>query len=111
MPLRYVDALRRHKIGRPVEPDSLVFVTANGTGMDAHNVRRSFRRVVESAGLDPKAWTPRELRHSFVSLLSESGFPLEQIPRLVGHSGPAVTAARVPEAAQTGARRRHHSDG
>jgi hypothetical protein len=93
MPLRCVDALRRHKIGRPVEPDSLVFVTANGTGVDPHNVRRSFRRVVESARLDPKAWTPHELRHSFVSLLSESGVSLEQISRLVGHSGTAVTEA------------------
>ena len=24
-------------------------------------------------------WTPRELRHSFVSLLSDSGIPLEEI--------------------------------
>ncbi|MFC5993212.1 site-specific integrase, partial [Pseudonocardia hispaniensis] len=93
MPLRCVDALRRHKIGRTVDPDDLVFATANGTGMDAHNVRRTFRRVVEAAGLDPKAWTPRELRHSFVSLLSESGVPLEQISRLIGHSGTAVTEA------------------
>jgi integrase len=28
-----------------------------------------------------------ELRHSFVSLLSDRGMPLEQISRLVGHSG------------------------
>ncbi|MGD9990118.1 site-specific integrase [Pseudonocardia sp.] len=93
MPLRCVDALRRHRIGRTTEPESLVFAAASGAGMDAHNVRRSFRRVVEAAGLDPMAWTPRELRHSFVSLLSESGVPLEQISRLVGHSGTAVTEA------------------
>jgi integrase-like protein len=61
--------------------------------MDAHNVRRTFRRVVEAAGLDPTAWTPRELRHGFVSLLSEAGVPLEQISRLVGHNG-----TRSPEA-------------
>lgn len=36
-------------------------------------------------------WTPRELRHSFVSLLSDRGVPLEVISRLVGHSGTAVT--------------------
>ncbi|MHA6796426.1 site-specific integrase [Pseudonocardia bannensis] len=93
MPLRCVDALRRHQVGRTIDPDGLVFATAAGTRMDAHNVRRSFRRVVQSAGLDPTAWTPRELRHSFVSLLSESGVPLEQISRLVGHSGTAVTEA------------------
>lgn len=32
-----------------------------------------------------------ELRHSFVSLLSDRGVPLEEISRLVGHSGTAVT--------------------
>jgi integrase len=30
-------------------------------------------------------------RHSFVSLLSDAGVPIEQISRLVGHSGPATT--------------------
>ena len=32
-------------------------------------------------------WTPREMRHSFVSLLSDSGVPIENIARLVGHAG------------------------
>jgi integrase len=71
--------------------DALVFGTANGTELDAHNVRRTFRRVLEATELDPTAWTPRELRHSFVSLLSDSGIPLEQIARLLGHNGTAVT--------------------
>jgi integrase len=34
---------------------------------------------------------PRELRHSFVSLLSDAKVPIEVISRLVGHSGTAVT--------------------
>ena len=59
--------------------------------MDAHNVRRPFRAIADSAGLDGNSWTPRELRHSFVSLLSDSGVPIEQIARLLGHSGTAVT--------------------
>lgn len=36
-------------------------------------------------------WATRELRHSLVSLLSDSGVPLEDISRLVGHSGTSVT--------------------
>ena len=36
-------------------------------------------------------WTPRELRYSFVSLLSDSGVPVEQISRLVGHESTVVT--------------------
>jgi integrase len=39
----------------------------------------------------PAQWLPRELRHSFVSVLSDSGIPLEEISRLVGHSSTAVT--------------------
>lgn len=62
-----------------------------GTPADASHVRRSFRRVVESADLDPSCWTPRELRHSLVSLLSDAGVPIEHISRLVGHSGMTTT--------------------
>jgi integrase len=40
----------------------------------------------------PWAWTPRELRHSFVSLLSDrGGLTLEVISRLVGHRSMAIT--------------------
>jgi integrase len=62
-----------------------------GTCWDASHVRREFRRVIEAAGLDPAAWTPRELRHSFVSLMSDAGVPVEHIARLVGHSGTTTT--------------------
>ena len=41
--------------------------------------------------LDPREWSPPELRHSFVSLLSDSGVSIEEISRLVGHSGTSVT--------------------
>ncbi len=54
-------------------------------------MRRAFRKVIEDAGLDRTAWTPRELRHSFVSVLSDSGVPLEDIADLCGHAGTSVT--------------------
>ncbi len=68
-----------------------MFASETGTALDAANVRRRFRRIATTAGLDAARWTPRELRHSFVSLLSDDGVPLEQISRLVGHSGTTVT--------------------
>jgi integrase len=34
---------------------------------------------------------PSKMRHSFVSLLSASGVPIENISRLVGHSNTKVT--------------------
>lgn len=37
------------------------------------------------------SWTPRELRHSFVSLLSAAGVRIEHIANLAGHSSTRVT--------------------
>lgn len=100
LPRRCVQALTEHRraqatirlaAGSRWQDLDLVFASAAGTQLDAHNVRRVFRRVVKAAGLEPAEWTPRELRHSFVSLLSDAGVPLENISRLVGHSGSAVT--------------------
>jgi len=50
-----------------------------------------FRAVVKRAGLPSTDWTPRELRHSFVSVLSDSGVRIEDIADLCGHSGTTVT--------------------
>lgn len=66
--------------------------TKPGQLHDAANVRRDFRRALRLVpGIEPAEWTPRELRHSFVSVLSDAGVPLEEISRLVGHSGTTVT--------------------
>ncbi len=51
----------------------------------------AFKRVAAAAGMDPMSWTPRELRHSFVSLLSSSGLPIKDIAHLVGHAYTGVT--------------------
>jgi integrase len=100
LPQRCVDALQTHRVrqeeirqatGRRWQDNELVFPSAVGTPADASHMRRSFRKVVESAGLDPGQWTPRELRHSFVSLMSDAGVPVEHIARLVGHSGTTTT--------------------
>jgi integrase len=96
LPARVVDALRTHRVRQEVAQraagerwvdNDLVFASEVGTTLDSANVRRGFRRIVGAAGLDASQWTPRELRHSFVSLLSDEGVPIEQIARLVGHSG------------------------
>jgi integrase len=53
-------------------------------------VRRELGQITNAAGLGEQ-WTPRELRHSFVSILSASGVPLEDISLLVGHVSTNVT--------------------
>ncbi|MFF7948751.1 tyrosine-type recombinase/integrase [Streptomyces griseorubiginosus] len=69
-----------------------VFTTRSGEPLDAANVRRDFKAIVKKAGLKPE-WTPRELRHRFVSLVSDHGIPLERIALLVGYSSQANAEA------------------
>jgi integrase len=68
----------------------LVFTTRVGTQLDAGNVRRQFKATCKAAGIG-EDWAPRELRTSFVSLLSASGVPVEEIARLAGHSSSRTT--------------------
>jgi integrase len=68
----------------------LVFPTRTGAALDAANVRRKFRTVCKAAKIG-EHWTPRELRHSFVSLMSSSGVPVEEIARLAGQPSSRTT--------------------
>jgi integrase len=100
LPSRCVDALgnqhdrqaaERASVGARWQDHGLVFPSSVGTPMSAGNARRSFRNALKLVpDLNPMEWTPRELRHSFVSLLSDAGVPLEEISRLVGHAGTTV---------------------
>lgn len=94
LPRRCVVALRDLWESFPERPDleALIFPGEGGAVRGAMTVLRAFRReVIAPAGLEPDDWTPRELRHSFVSLLSDNGMPLDKIALLVGHSGTQVT--------------------
>lgn len=85
---------QREALGLPWTEDGYVFGTDSGEQRSAFMVRRSFRALLTDAGFsNPEDWTPRELRHSFVSLLSDHGIPLEVIARVVGHSGTRTTEA------------------
>ncbi|WP_021592035.1 site-specific integrase [Actinomadura welshii] len=99
LPSQAVDALRRHhtrqasqrlKAGEAWQDNGLVFCTATGRPLDAANVRRGFRLITRKAGIG-ESWSLRELRHSFVSIMSDGGVPIEAIADLCGHSSPAVT--------------------
>ena len=69
---------------------NLVFSSSVGTPLDAANVRRAFKKITKAAGLGEN-WKPLELRTSFVSLMSRSGVPVEEIARLVGHTNTRTT--------------------
>jgi hypothetical protein len=52
--------------------------------LDAWRPVTQFRRICKAAEIGEKP-PPRELRHSFVSITSDNGVPLERIADLVGH--------------------------
>jgi len=89
LPAFAADTLRELRLreGRDTGP---VFATRDGNPLDAANVRREFRAAVKAAGI-AGTWTPRELRHTFVSLMSDSGVPVEEIARLAGHTSSRTT--------------------
>jgi integrase len=101
MPRQAAHVMKAHKArqeadcraaGREWTDERLVFPTETGELRSALNVRRNFRTLLKEARFeDPKQWTPRELRTSFVSLLSDHGIPIEVIARLVGHNGSGTT--------------------
>lgn len=93
LPKRVAEALRGLWNACPAEVrgSGLVFCTAAGEELDKDTVRRAFRKVLACTSLNPALWTPRELRHSFVSLLDDANVPIEKISRLVGHADTTTT--------------------
>ncbi|MFG1998197.1 tyrosine recombinase XerC [Spirillospora sp. NPDC048911] len=83
-------AAQKLKAGDTWKNEGLVFCSPIGTPLDAANVRRAFRLITKKAEIGTD-WTPRELRHSFVSIMSDNGVPLENIADLCGHASTAVT--------------------
>lgn len=99
LPRLAVETLTQHKIEQDEirrnmeevwQDNDLVFCLEDGSALDAMRVLRGFRRITKKAGVGYD-WRPRELRHSFVSIMSDSGMTVELIADLVGHSTPNTT--------------------
>jgi integrase len=95
LPQTAVAALREHRkrqvaVGELWQDSGLVFTSSVGTPLDASHVRRDFRALCKKAGIEG-VWAPRELRHTFVSVMSESGVAVEEIAQLAGHSSSRTT--------------------
>ena len=89
-----VAALRRHRDEQVLlglyDDEGFVFSTRNGTPMTLANLRRSFRNLCQRAGLGTD-WTTYELRHSFVSLVSDQIDDLLKVADLAGHADTRTT--------------------
>ena len=107
LPQNAVTALREHRkrqvearlaAGELWQDTGLVFTTSVGTPLDASHVRRDFRALCKKAGI-VGVWAPRELGHTFVSVMSESGVAVEDRPagrvlQLEGDRGHFTSSAR-----------------
>ena len=103
LPDRAVTALEAHREAQDEGEGRLHGPVARARAGLHHPARRAARRAQRAPQLPadlPQAagigedWTPRDLRHSFVSIMSSTGVPIEEIARLVGHAG----GSRVTEA-------------
>ena len=99
LPVAPVQALRawtgsqageRHTAGDDWQDTGLVFTNHVGAALDAGNVRKMFKRICTETGIGD-GWTPRELRTTFVSLMSHQGVAIEEIARLVRHATTRTT--------------------
>ncbi|MEQ4719372.1 site-specific integrase [Nonomuraea sp. B19D2] len=81
----------RLEAGEVWQENNLIFCHEDGSPFNVDQVERAFRRITVAAGLGDD-WVPRELRHTFVSLLSNHAeVAIEKISDLVGHSTTATT--------------------
>jgi len=88
MPMAVADALKAHKAQQAEDrllagdlwrDHGLVFASVVGTPLDPSHVRRTFRNTCIAAGIG-ESWSPRELRHTFVSIMSEWGVQSKRLP-------------------------------
>lgn len=88
--LRTRQAAERLAAGEAWQDLNLVFCKEDGSPYTADDARYWFRKVTKAADLGER-WAPRELRHTFVSIISDHGLAIEKISDLVGHSNTTTT--------------------
>jgi len=68
----------------------LVVTTEIGTLVDPSNARRTLDRLCHHAGVG--RWNPNALRHTFASLMSLDGAPMEEVADAMGHVDTRMTS-------------------
>lgn len=86
---RKVQAADRLRLGEHYGDSGLVFATAAGHHHWDEMVRQQFNRLCAEAGIGH--WQLRELRHTYVSQLSDAGVDVEVISDAVGHKNSTIT--------------------
>jgi integrase len=86
---RTAQAADRLRLGGAYASSGLVLARGDGRPCPRQDAYSQFRAACERAGIG--AFHPHELRHSWVSLLSDAGVDIEQIADAAGHSSSSVT--------------------
>ena len=89
--LRKVQAANRLKLGAHYINSGIVLCKDAGGPCWPSMVAEEFDCICDAAGLGK--WTPRELRHTFCSILSDAGTDIEKIADAMGHKDSTITRA------------------
>jgi len=87
--VRGQQAERRLQTGSAWQGRGHVFTDEMGNPIDPERITRSFRRLVQEHDLPHL--TPHGLRHTWVSILSAAGVPIDVISKQAGHASVAFT--------------------
>lgn len=77
------------KLGPEYTNNNLLFPSITGTHIDAKNLRRSWERALDNAGIPRKKF--HALRHTYATRLFENGTSILTVSRLLGHSSTRTT--------------------
>ncbi|MGC5221020.1 tyrosine-type recombinase/integrase [Micromonospora sp. DT81.3] len=80
--------------------EHLLFFTRNGTPLAPHNVRRTFRQILQLAGLEGADITPHAFRRTGATLLANE-VNIETAAAVLGHTSVATTREHYAEPDRT----------
>ncbi len=85
-----VDGLAAHLAEFPADSDGFVFTTKTGRPVPRGRFGEAWRRAVEEAGL-PRGTHFHALRHTYATILIQSGESVTAVSRRLGHASPMET--------------------
>jgi len=76
------------------EGETLVFPSPRSQGQPRHDIKSTWYRIRDRAGIDP-AWRMHDLRHAYASRLAAAGVPGAVLQHLMGHASYQTTQRYV----------------
>ena len=95
------DVIRqRLKLIDPEDTEHLLFFSRKGTPLTPYNVRRTFRGILQSAGLEGLNITPHSFRRTGATLLANA-LGMQAAADVLGHTSTSTTKAHYAEPDRT----------